>query len=166
MPQPGGRPREYEFIRTPAENGTRGGHGGLRPMVTSSEVLRWIVYKLTALYNAMAVRAMRRDQLLVGSEKKFRALLESAPDAMVIVNSHGHITLANAQAGRMFGYSSEELIGQSIRVLIPERHREHHRAHQRNYLRDAKTRPMGSDLELHARRKDGSEFPVEISLSP
>jgi nitrogen fixation/metabolism regulation signal transduction histidine kinase len=80
-------------------------------MVTLSEILRWIVYRLGAAYNALAVRAMRRDQLLVGSEKKFRALLESAPDAMVIVNSHGHITLANAQAERMFGYSREELIG-------------------------------------------------------
>jgi len=135
-------------------------------MVTLSEVLRWLVYRLSAVYNALAVRAMRRDQLLVGSEKKFRALLESAPDAMVIANSHGHITLANAQAERMFGYSREELIGQSIRVLIPERLRDRHRAHQRNYLRDAKARPMGSDLELNGRRKDGSEFPVEISLSP
>jgi len=135
-------------------------------MVTLSEILRWFVSRLTAAYNALAVRAMRRDRLLVGSEKKFRALLESAPDAMVIVNSHGHITLANAQAERMFGYSREELIGQSVRVLIPERLRDRHRAHQRSYLRDAKARPMGSDLELHGRRKDGSEFPVEISLSP
>lgn len=135
-------------------------------MITLSEMLRWCVYRISALYKAMAVRAMRRDELLVGSEKKFRALLESAPDAMVIVNSHGHITLANAQAERMFGYKREELIGQSIRVLIPERLRERHRAHQRSYLRDAKTRPMGSGLELHARRKDGSEFPVEISLGP
>jgi diguanylate cyclase (GGDEF)-like protein/PAS domain S-box-containing protein len=135
-------------------------------MVTLSEIFRWIVYRLSAAYNALAVRAMRRDHLLVGSEKKFRALLESAPDAMVIVNSHGHIALANAQAERMFGYSHEELIGQSIRVLIPERLRERHRAHQRSYLQDAKTRPMGGDLDLQARRKDGSEFPVEISLSP
>jgi diguanylate cyclase (GGDEF)-like protein/PAS domain S-box-containing protein len=135
-------------------------------MVTLTEILRWFVYRLTALYNALALRAMRRDHLLVGSEKKFHALLESAPDAMVIVNSHGHIALANAQAELMFGYSREELIGQSIRILIPERLRERHRAHQRSYLRDAKTRPMGSNLELHGRRKDGSEFPVEISLSP
>jgi len=124
------------------------------------------VYRLSAVYNALAVRAMRRDQLLVGSERKFRALLESAPDAMVIVNSHGHITLANAQAERMFGYRRAELIGQSIRILIPERLRDRHRAHQRTYLRDAKARPMGGDIDLHGRRKDGTEFPVEISLSP
>jgi diguanylate cyclase (GGDEF)-like protein/PAS domain S-box-containing protein len=135
-------------------------------MVTLTEILRWWVYRLTAVYNAVAVHAMRRDHLLVGSERKFRALLEAAPDAMVIVNSHGHITLANAQAERMFGYAREELIGQSVRVLIPERLRDRHRAHQRNYLQDAKTRPMGSDLELHGRRRDGTEFPVEISLSP
>jgi diguanylate cyclase (GGDEF)-like protein/PAS domain S-box-containing protein len=135
-------------------------------MVTLTEILRWFCYRLSAFYNALAVRAMRRDQLLVGSERKFRALLESAPDAMVIVNSHGHITLANAQAERMFGYSREELIGQSVRMLIPERLRQRHHAHQRGYLRDAKARPMGSELELHGRRKDGTEFPVEISLSP
>ncbi len=135
-------------------------------MVTLTEILRWIVYRLGAVYSALAVRAMRRDHLLVRSEQKFRALLEAAPDAMVIVNSHGHITLANAQAERMFGYGREELIGQSVRVLIPERLRERHRVHQRSYLRDAKTRPMGSDLELNGRRKDGTEFPVEISLSP
>jgi len=135
-------------------------------MVTFSEILRWLVYRVSSVYNGLAIRAMRRDQLLVGSERKFRALLESAPDAMVIVNSHGHITLANAQAELMFGYRREELFGQSVRVLIPERHRERHRAHQRGYLRDAKARPMGGELELHGRRKDGTEFPVEISLSP
>jgi diguanylate cyclase (GGDEF)-like protein/PAS domain S-box-containing protein len=135
-------------------------------MVTLSEILRWIVYRLDAVYNTLAVRAMRRDQLLVGSERKFRALLESAPDAMVIVNSHGHITLANAQAELMFGYDREELVGHSVRILIPERLRDRHRTHQHDYLRDAKARPMGGDLELHGRRKDGTEFPVEISLSP
>ena len=135
-------------------------------MVTITEIVRWCSYRLSAAYHALAVRAMRRDHLLVGSEKKFRALLESAPDAMVIVDAHGHITLANAQAERMFGYSREELIGQGIRMLIPEGVRERHRAHQRSYLRDAKARPMGSDLELHGRRKNGTEFPVEISLSP
>jgi len=135
-------------------------------MVTLSEILRWSVYRLGALYTLFAVRVMRRDQLLVGSERKFRALLESAPDAMVIVNSHGHITLANAQAERMFGYRREELIGQSVRMLIPERLRERHRAHHRTYLRDAKARPMGGNLDLYGRRKDGTEFPVEISLSP
>ncbi|HWF36074.1 MAG TPA: EAL domain-containing protein [Solirubrobacteraceae bacterium] len=134
--------------------------------MTLTEILRWFVYRLSIVYDALAVRLMRRDRLLVGSERKFRALLEAAPDAIVIVNSHGHITLANAEAERMFGYRREELIGQSVRVLIPERVRDRHRVHQRNYLRDAKTRPMGGDLELHGRRKDGSEFPVEISLSP
>jgi diguanylate cyclase (GGDEF)-like protein/PAS domain S-box-containing protein len=135
-------------------------------MVTFSETIRWLIYRTRLLFNALALRAMRRDRLLVGSERKFRALLESAPDAMVIVNSHGHIALVNAQAERMFGYRRDELIGQSIRILIPERHRERHRAHQRDYLRDARARPMGSDLELHAQHKDGTEFPVEISLSP
>lgn len=135
-------------------------------MVTLSEIVRWFVYRLGALYAALATRAMRRDELLVGSERRFRALLESAPDAMVIVNSHGHITLVNAQAERMFGYGREELIGQSVRILIPDRHRDRHRVHQRVYMQEPTARPMGSALELHGRRKDGTEFPVEISLSP
>jgi diguanylate cyclase (GGDEF)-like protein/PAS domain S-box-containing protein len=135
-------------------------------VITFSEFLRWILYRTRSAYYALVRRLMRGDRLLWGSERKFRALLEAAPDAMVIVNDHGHIALVNAQAERLFGYRREELVGQSVSELIPKRMRAQHRRHVRDYVRDAEARPMGGDLELYGLRKDGSEFPVEISLSP
>ncbi len=135
-------------------------------MITLGEVLRWLLYRSRSLYFQVLRRLMRGDQLLWGSERKFRALLEAAPDAMVIVDGHGHIALVNAQAERLFGYRRQELVGQSISELIPRRLRPQHRHHVKNYGRDAVARPMGGDLELYGLRKDGSEFPVEISLGP
>ncbi len=135
-------------------------------MITLSEIFRWFVYRLSSAYYRVAGVVMRRDRLLIGSERKFRALLESAPDAMVIVNWHGHIALVNAGTEKLFGYDRREIVGLSISELIPERYREQHRHHLKGYLREAGPRPMGSGRELFARRKDGSEFPVEISLSP
>src|SRR5436305_2118903 len=108
---------------------------------------------------------MRGDRLLGGSERKFRALLESAPDAMVIVNAHGHIALVNAQAERLFGYRREEIVGLGIGELIPKRYRAEHRHHLKAYMRGASARPMGIGGELFGLRKDGTEFPGEISLS-
>jgi diguanylate cyclase (GGDEF)-like protein/PAS domain S-box-containing protein len=101
-----------------------------------------------------------------GSEHMFRALLESAPDAMVIVDARGEIVLVNAQAENLFGYGREELLGQRVEMLVPDRFRNAHPGHRKRYSDDPHTREMGAGHELHGRRKDGSEFPVEISLAP
>lgn len=99
-------------------------------------------------------------------ENKFRTLLESAPDAMIIVNGQGQIQLVNAQAEKLFGYSREEMIGKSVDLLVPEHLRGRHADNRTAYAHAPKVRPMGVGLTLHGRRKDGTEFPVEISLSP
>ncbi|MGA2928858.1 MAG: PAS domain S-box protein [Solirubrobacteraceae bacterium] len=99
------------------------------------------------------------------TEQHLRALLDSAPDATVIVSERGEIEFVNALAVAMFGYAREDLIGQSIEVLVPERRRGAHPGLRAKYLADPRTRPMGTGAELYARRKDGSEFAVEVTLS-
>lgn len=93
-------------------------------------------------------------------------LLEAAPDAMIVIDSQGVIQLVNAQAERVFGYSRAELLGQPVEILVPVSLHEVHRKHRDDYVLEPHVRSMGSGLDLRARRKDGSEFPVEISLAP
>jgi PAS domain S-box-containing protein len=101
------------------------------------------------------------------SERRFRALLEATPDAMVIVDQEGLIVLVNAQAESLFGYDREDLIGRPVELLMPERVRGVHLGHRRRFSEEAsRVRPMGSGLNLFGRRKDESEFPIEVSLSP
>ncbi|GAA0635589.1 hypothetical protein GCM10009535_09540 [Streptomyces thermocarboxydovorans] len=100
------------------------------------------------------------------AEERFRGLLEAAPDAMVIVDDTGTIKLVNAQTEALFGYRREELLGQSVELLVPHRLRGHHTQHRSAYAANRQVRPMGAGLDLYGLRRDGSEFPVEISLSP
>jgi two-component system, cell cycle sensor histidine kinase and response regulator CckA len=94
------------------------------------------------------------------------SILEAIPDAVAAVNQQGIIIQVNAQTEAMFGYTRQELIGQSIDMLVPEQHRAQHNNHRKRFHTQPKLRRMGSGLELNGRRRDGSEFPVEISLSP
>jgi PAS domain S-box-containing protein len=100
------------------------------------------------------------------SEQTIWSLLETAPDAIVVVNEDGEIVLVNSQTEKMFDYRREELLGQAVEILVPERFRGRHAEHRRAFAASGRARPMGAGLDLFGRRKDGQEFPVEISLSP
>lgn len=100
------------------------------------------------------------------SESRFIGLLESAPDAMVITSHEGEILMVNAQTEQIFGYNRDEIIGKKVELLIPDRFHHRHTAHRGEYVENPKVRGMGVGMNLFGKRKDGSEFPVEISLSP
>lgn len=112
------------------------------------------------------VTLIRRLQAARADEARFRGLLEAAPDAIVITASDGEIVLVNHQAEALFGYDRDELIGKPIEILVPERLRARHPHHREGYFDAPRPRPMGAGLDLFGRRKDGSEFAAEISLSP
>ncbi|WP_292432904.1 PAS domain S-box protein [Methylobacter sp.] len=131
----------------------------LSPLQTKNEKL------VTSIIRDITVRKQAEEERRA-SEARFRVLLESAPDAIVIVNEEGNIVLINAQTEKWFGYTRDELLGQPVELLIPERFRTHHQSYRKAYTANPVVRPSGVDLNLYGRRKDGSELPVEINLSP
>ena len=118
------------------------------------------------VYNFADVTSLRtrRDAQLL--EARFRALLDSMPDAVVVVNEIGRVAFVNRQAEAMFGYEAQELVGGPLETLMPQRFRPGHGRHRERYMNRPHARPMGQGLELYGQRKSGEEFPVEISLSP
>jgi PAS domain S-box-containing protein len=124
-----------------------------------------IYYGRVWYYHDISARK-RAEEALQQSEAFLRSLFECAPDTIIVVNHQGTILRVNPQVETTFGYTSEELLGQSLEILLPERFRERHITHRLAYGADFRTRPMGAGLELFGRRKDGSEFPVDIMLSP
>lgn len=106
------------------------------------------------------------EPLKDANQAEFQTFLEAVPDAMVVVDRSGRILMLNKQAERLFGYPGEQLVGSHVEVLVPARHHGVHAKHREAYLVAPAVRPMGAAQELYGRRKDGTEFPVEISLSP
>jgi len=122
-----------------------------------------LLYFLSSKKDVTQLKVEREAKLL---EARFRDLLESTPDAIVMVNVTGRIVLVNSQAERVFGYPRAELLGQAIEMLLPHRYRGAHLGHRSGFFGQPRTRTMGAGLELHGLHKDRGEFPVEISLSP
>ncbi|OYW13445.1 MAG: hypothetical protein B7Z55_16845, partial [Planctomycetales bacterium 12-60-4] len=128
---------------------------------------RWIDWSASRIADERLVYLVGRDVTQRRhDEQRFHGLLESAPDAMVVIDETARIVFANGQANRIFGYEEQELIGQPIEVVVPERFRADHPAKVRAFIDQPAARPMGARLELFGRRKDGTEFPAEVSLSP
>lgn len=107
-----------------------------------------------------------KAEALLSSSSKFLSLLEALPDALVVADEKGLIVLVNSQTEKLFGFGRSEISGQPVETLIPDRFRRKHAKHHSHYLAAGQNRSMGTGLDLIARRKDGSEFPVDISLSP
>jgi PAS domain S-box-containing protein len=133
----------------------------------------WLLWSARPLVEEQLIYASARDlterrqseQMVMKSQQMFQGLFEDSPDAIILVTQEGRINRVNAQVEALFGYGREELIGQSVDLLMPERYRAQHGAHLADYFGARRPRTMGADLELFARHKDGSEFPVDVMLS-
>jgi len=155
-----GRAESLEFTMGSSE-GQRwflGRMSAIRPEAGARKSVCFLIRDITNLKRTEV--ALRENQAL------FEGLFESSPDAILTTTPEGTIARLNAQTEKLFGYRREELVGKSIEVLVPERFRDYHAAHREAYRAQPRVRPMGAGLELFGRRKDGSEFPIDILLGP
>ncbi len=133
-------------------------------VIASSSMALLLVF--AAWFSAQHWTARSEGERAVrSSEARFRGLLDSAPDAIVITDRDGRIIFVNGQTERLFGYRRTDMIDRTVEMLLPERHRSNHARHRDGYVGDPKPRPMGVGMDLHGVRRDGTEFPVAISLS-
>lgn len=134
-----------------------------------SHVLTYIIHRVEDVTDMVRLKQHGAEQTRINAlqaEDRARALMDSAPDAIVVTDAEGHIVLVNSRTETLLGYGRKELLGKSVEMLLPEKFQAMHPAHRRAYTADPVLRPMGANLELSARRRDGSEIAVEISLSP
>ena len=130
-----------------------------------------LIEELAALRQRIAeleaadTQRLQAEKALRDTDKRFRALLQSASAAIIIIDSQGRIVMVNARTETQFGYARDEMVGQPLEMLLPERYRELHVTHRTEFAAHPRIRPMGTDLHLVGRRKDGSEFPIEVGLS-
>jgi two-component system sensor kinase FixL len=136
---------------------------GLNPIETDEGPM--VLSAIVDITERKAAEQALRDSE-TAAERRFRQVVEAAPNAMVMINPAGEIVMVNAQAERVFGYPRAELLGQSVEILVPERFRRHHPGLRATFFADPKPRPMGAGRDLCGLRKDGSEFPIEIGLNP
>jgi two-component system, LuxR family, sensor kinase FixL len=166
-------PEDRQFVLKAVENSLHTGEeyeAEFRVLLPDGRV-RWIGGRGLVEFNGAGQPARMRGVSLditnrKQAEEQFRLVVEAAPNAMIMVNTEGRITLVNTQAEAVFGYTREELIVQPIEMLVPEGFRSYHAGDRMGYFDDAQARPMGARRELFGRRKDGTEVPLEIGLNP
>jgi PAS domain S-box-containing protein len=166
-------PEDREFVRNTVKRSleTRDEIEAEYRVVLPGGKVRWMTRRAHIEFDDKGKPVWERGVLIDVTERKlaeerFRLVVDAAPSGMVMANREGKIILVNAQVETFFGYTRDELIGQPIEMLVPERFRSQHTGFRGGYLGDARARAMGAGRELFARRKDGSEFPVEIGLNP
>src|SRR6266481_4072045 len=166
-------PEDREFVRHLVENSmrTRDELAAEYRVVLPDGKVRWVTRRGRVEFDDKGKPICERGVLMditerKQAEEKFRLATEASPSGIILVNDRGHIVLVNSQIEKLFGYQREELLGKLVDILVPERFASQHPAHRAEFVAAPTARAMGAGRELFARRKDGSEFPVEIGLSP